>query len=132
HRWGKASERDLPFTAEAISSIAHVSGGIPRVVNAVCDNALLLGFAEESRWIQKSHIEEVAADLHLAGIGKISPAKSQPTAVASQAGPRHEPAPAMKAKALAEKQMELVIPRPVVNAYEPGPLPTLDRYVSPK
>jgi len=34
------------FTAAAIRAIFRYSGGIPRLVNAVCDKALLAGFVE--------------------------------------------------------------------------------------
>src|SRR5712692_8226675 len=117
HRWEKTSERELPFTADAILQISQVSGGIPRVVNAVCDNALLLGFAEETKWIQKDHIAEVAADLHLAPVGSLHPTNTQRSPVASQAGLNGAAAPRNGAKADAERQMQLRIPRPVETAY---------------
>jgi general secretion pathway protein A len=34
------------FTSWAIRSVFNYSGGIPRLVNAVCDKALLAGFVE--------------------------------------------------------------------------------------
>jgi len=132
HRWEKTSERDLPFTPDAILQISHFSSGIPRVVNAVCDNALLLGFAEETKWIQKDHIAEVAADLHLAPARSSHPTNTQRSAVASQAGLNGAAEPRNGVKADAERQMQLRIPRPVETAYEEGPLPTPDRYLSAK
>lgn len=65
HRWLRASARDLPFTPEAMDEVARLSAGIPRLVNTICDNALLLGFAESSPWIQRRHILEIAQDLRL-------------------------------------------------------------------
>ena len=47
-----AGARDLqPFTAAAIRQIARYSGGIPRVVNMVCDHSLLIGYANQARQI---------------------------------------------------------------------------------
>ena len=49
HRWTHAgSDIPLPFTAEAIALIGSSSKGIPRVVNAISDNALLLAYASDS------------------------------------------------------------------------------------
>jgi general secretion pathway protein A len=132
HRWKKTCEHDAPFTNAAIVHIAQLSNGIPRIVNTICDNALLLSFADSSRWVQKEHVTQAAGDLHLGGAGYFHPDRSQPAHVANQEDPDRWTAPRVKVKAETEKQMELQIPRPVVNAYRPGPLPTLDRYVSSK
>jgi len=46
HRWQCAGgSAALPFSVEAISLIAGGARGIPRLVNAICDNALLLAHA---------------------------------------------------------------------------------------
>src|SRR5215470_1731245 len=43
-----AGARDLGiFSERAILKIAEYSGGIPRLVNIVCDHALLIGYAEQ-------------------------------------------------------------------------------------
>lgn len=39
------------FSTAALKRVYRFSGGVPRLVNVVCDRALLLGFAEESRII---------------------------------------------------------------------------------
>src|ERR1051325_8804444 len=53
------------FEPEAVKTIHQLSGGIPRIINNICDNALLTGFSEESRLITTSIIREVADDLDL-------------------------------------------------------------------
>jgi general secretion pathway protein A len=53
------------FDAEALELIARVSQGIPRVVNNICDNALLYGFAMGRRTIQRPLIEAVLDTLDL-------------------------------------------------------------------
>lgn len=65
HRWNRCSAAPIPFDSAAIAAIHEISGGIPRLVNSVCENALLFGFALEQRTIGRSVIAEVAADLHL-------------------------------------------------------------------
>jgi len=45
-----AGARDLDlFTERAISRIAAYTGGIPRIVNVVCDHGLLIGYADQRR-----------------------------------------------------------------------------------
>jgi len=51
------------FLPEAIDKIYKYSKGIPRLINIVCDNALLLGYATDERVIGKSMIREVIMDL---------------------------------------------------------------------
>jgi general secretion pathway protein A len=66
-RWQKAGGKTAaPFSPEALDAIASCSNGIPRLVNAICDNALLLAFAEEARIVDVQHIREAAKDLDLA------------------------------------------------------------------
>ncbi len=64
-RWLEAGGIEPPFTAEAIAAIAQSSSGIPRVVNALCDNALMLAFAETSDCVTAGHVREVCVDLDL-------------------------------------------------------------------
>jgi len=65
HRWLRAGGMELPFSKEAIEDVAVVSKGIPRVINAVCDNALLAAFAEGSSQVLDKHVRAEAAILDL-------------------------------------------------------------------
>ena len=56
--------RDL-FTPEAVEKIALYSSGIPRLINNLCDNALLIAYAESKVQISAAMVEEAAADLLL-------------------------------------------------------------------
>lgn len=51
------------FQETAIREIYRRSRGIPRLINVICDNALVTGYVEEKRVIDKSVIRDVAADL---------------------------------------------------------------------
>ena len=53
--------------------IHRFSGGIPRLVNNICDNALLTGFSEASPRITASIIGEVVRILDLAPYGSTLP-----------------------------------------------------------
>jgi general secretion pathway protein A len=67
YRWSRAGGSEpLPFSAQAIILVAKASRGIPRLVNSICDNALLLAYAGEELLIAPGHIHHVLRDLDLA------------------------------------------------------------------
>jgi type II secretory pathway predicted ATPase ExeA len=51
------------FTPKAISVIIEYAKGIPRVINIVCDNALLNGFSESKKKIDEKIIRKVIKNL---------------------------------------------------------------------
>lgn len=65
HRWRIANGHDAPFTDESVAAVTNLSSGIPRLINTLCDNALLVAFAVGSQTVQPAHIAEAARDLHL-------------------------------------------------------------------
>ena len=65
-RWARAGARQrAPFSPQAVELTARVSQGIPRLINVVCDNALLAAFGEQSRVVEASHVSQSCADLDL-------------------------------------------------------------------
>ena len=60
-----AGAKESPFTDKAIKEIYMRSGGIPRLINILCDNALLNGFALDQKKVDERSVEEVAKDLKL-------------------------------------------------------------------
>ena len=57
------------FKRSALKEIYDVTGGVPRVVNIVCDSALLAGYASGKTLLGSDVIREVARDLQLSGEG---------------------------------------------------------------
>src|SRR6266581_614248 len=54
-----AGARDLGlFSDAAIIRIAEHSGGVPRVINTLCDHCLLIGYADQIRRIDRKIVEE--------------------------------------------------------------------------
>ena len=53
------------FAQDAIREIARFSRGIPRLVNIICDNALLIAYADSKKKVSAEIIDEVAKDLRL-------------------------------------------------------------------
>jgi general secretion pathway protein A len=63
HRWLRAGGTEAPFSPESVSAIADASRGIPRVINALCDNALTLAYAEGASLVEARHVKAASADL---------------------------------------------------------------------
>jgi general secretion pathway protein A len=53
------------FPRAAVREIAHSSRGIPRLINIICDNSLLITFAASQSVVSSSSVAEVVADLGL-------------------------------------------------------------------
>ena len=53
------------FNREAVRQISLYTGGIPRLINIVCDNALLLAYAGSKKQVSTEMVQEVARDLGL-------------------------------------------------------------------
>jgi len=70
NRLRKAGGSPAIFTAAATEAIYQCSGGIPRLVNILCDNALLTGYAVGKHEVDVTIVREVADDLNLTpGVG---------------------------------------------------------------
>lgn len=53
------------FTRESVSLIHECSGGIPRTISVICDNALVSGFALDRRPVDRSVVLEVCNEFRL-------------------------------------------------------------------
>jgi type II secretory pathway predicted ATPase ExeA len=53
------------FAAKAVEKIHRLSGGIPRLINLICDRALLAGFAERSNRISAEMVDQAAGSLEV-------------------------------------------------------------------
>jgi general secretion pathway protein A len=62
---GAESRATQVFSAEAIRRIYQHSKGLPRLINTICENALISGYARQMPSINAAMIEEVAADFRL-------------------------------------------------------------------
>lgn len=67
------------FTEKALELIHHCSQGIPRLINTICDNALLEGYLLRRELIEAPLVRDVAMDLGLlqASTSPASPARTQ-------------------------------------------------------
>ena len=108
------------FTREAVAAVYQASGGLPRTVNVICDNALIGGFAAQVKPINAAFVDDVCRDFD----------------IASSAAPRSaEPVSSLSEKDAAEtakvnERPELVA-APRVPAPTSGEAPPFDSSVTP-
>jgi len=88
------------FTSRAIELVYLHSGGVPRTINVICDNALLSGYAADVKPIGGDIIEEVCREFDLPARPNLAsaapqpqPQVAQPAAPISAAVPESVPAP---------------------------------------
>jgi general secretion pathway protein A len=65
HRLAKVSteQKNPIFTRAALRKIIKKAKGIPRIINILCDNALVTGFGYKKKRVNKRVVKEIVADL---------------------------------------------------------------------
>jgi general secretion pathway protein A len=58
------------FTKDAVLAIHTLSGGLPRIINVLCDNSLMNGFALQSKPIDSLIVRDVGRDFDFSGDGR--------------------------------------------------------------
>lgn len=65
HRLTVAGARRVLFDARAIQTIHNFSGGVPRLINTICDNCLFEAQMQKAGIVEPKIVESVAGDLGL-------------------------------------------------------------------
>ena len=65
HRLELAGAKEQLFTAESVYTIHKYSRGIPRLINKICDRALLTGYVKDKKQIDAAIISECAREISL-------------------------------------------------------------------
>src|SRR5579871_1785882 len=124
-RWAKAGGREAPpFTADATAGIIQWSQGIPRLINSICDTALLMAYGDESPLVGLNYVRAAATNLSIADAS--SPVELMPHAA---------PAPAEQHYgAMMMAPLEMPEQPPTLNrvANEIPTVPRLAGYNAPK
>jgi general secretion pathway protein A len=63
HRLTQSGAGRAIFDNEALETLFHLTGGVPRQINRLCDLAMLIGFAEQLPSISAEHLESVCNEL---------------------------------------------------------------------
>lgn len=64
HRLQVAGAKHAIFTDDACSAIYQYSGGTPRLINLLCDTALVYGYAEQRKTIDAALVHDVVREQH--------------------------------------------------------------------
>ncbi|MCZ7584956.1 MAG: polysaccharide biosynthesis tyrosine autokinase [Deltaproteobacteria bacterium] len=80
HRLTEAGRPDPEtlFSEDAVALIYRYSKGIPRLMNTLCDNALLLGYARKKAMIEPEIIKETFADMEIPQVDAAPPPEPAP------------------------------------------------------
>ena len=78
HRMSVAGSSGSVFDDDAMNIIFKVSRGIPRVINILCDTALVYAFAVESERVTAQIVQNVLADKKQYGVFQVDGAKDWP------------------------------------------------------
>ena len=86
HRLRLAGCPRMPFTPEALLAVHQRSGGTPRVINSICDNALFETFLAREQTVSDKLIHRIADNLGLVGSAMME--TPQKPALAANSGSR--------------------------------------------
>ena len=78
HRMSVAGGHGSVFTDDAKSIIFKASRGVPRIINILCDTALVYAFASESKSVTEKIMQLVLADKKQYGVFQVDGAKDWP------------------------------------------------------
>jgi general secretion pathway protein A len=93
HRMNVAGASQEVFTPAAIQAVSRVTQGYPRLINIVCDHALMSGYSRGQSQVDADIIRECAEELKIT-IGRMpSQAAGAPPAAAAKTAAAPKPAP---------------------------------------
>jgi len=78
------------FPPDAAALVYRASGGVPRIVNVICDAALVFGYAEERPRIDTQLLHEVLVELRSTGVLPSAPPQASVPPPMNAAPPRPE------------------------------------------
>jgi general secretion pathway protein A len=67
---GADSQASIIFPPQTVTAVHRHSGGIPRLINTVCENALIAAYAKQSRTVTSDVIDDIARDFRLGVVQK--------------------------------------------------------------
>jgi general secretion pathway protein A len=121
HRMRLAGAARNPFTEGAMECVHRRSGGTPRVINTLCDNALFETFLSHSMEITEELIENIATNLGLEyGAVQALPEKPSAPPPPAPTAPNDEPRDEMKITTPAAPAV--VMPAPAVTPVMSAPV----------
>ncbi len=81
HRLAVAGAAQNPFTRAALRNISRLSSGVPRLINILCDRALLGAYATQQRQVNARIVRRAARELMVTTAGRQKSARLSPLQV---------------------------------------------------
>jgi general secretion pathway protein A len=75
-RAGMATGAEGVFPADTVSAVYQFSHGIPRLINTLCENALMAAFAQQTKSVSPHMVREVSVEFRLDPESAKAPAKT--------------------------------------------------------
>ncbi|MBC2711408.1 MAG: AAA family ATPase [Desulfosarcina sp.] len=110
-RLGVAGSDDTIFTSRAIEEVYKFSNGYPRLINIICDQALLTGFVKEKKHVDEKIVAECASELKIDNGTSIADSDATPEARSE----KRDETPHVK-NLVAVLQQHLQLKKPLVMA----------------
>jgi putative secretion ATPase (PEP-CTERM system associated) len=138
HRLKRAAiAAPLEFPADVTSVVHARSGGVPRLINVICDAVLLCGYAEESHQIDLPLVRSAIEELESSSVLRRSTGSAMPvspvTSVRPAASAQPAPQPAAPATPpVAAPAQSIRPPAPAAPAVRPTPALDLPLRVAPE
>ncbi len=109
HRTRHAGRAEPVFSEAAMDLVFEGSGGIPRVINVICDTALVYGFADQQPMITEEQVNSVLEDKRETGLIPLSGQQAAPQEAAGEgaSAPLEEADAGEKVKQLSQFDKEL-------------------------
>jgi len=63
HRMAVAGQKEEVFTEAATREVHRLTGGVPRLINAICDRALLGAYAQDQRLVDLATVRRAASEV---------------------------------------------------------------------
>jgi len=103
-----ATAAPLEFPHDVTDTVHARSGGVPRIINVICDAALVFGYAEERRQVDLPLMREVLAELETTGVlpSDLSSVRRGVGTPANWSGREGQPDPARAEAAASRAAME--------------------------
>ncbi|MGH9252958.1 MAG: ExeA family protein [Vicinamibacterales bacterium] len=108
------------FTREAVLLIHEYSGGIPRTINVIADNALLGGLAAQQRPVGTQMVRHICRDFDIAAPQMTAARAARPAPSPRGARPLSASEQRMLDSALPESDRELATSEPIRSAGRPA------------
>ena len=75
------------FTSAALAEIHRATDGVPRLINILCDNALLVGYARGAQRIEREIVDEVLRDMTCWGLRTVRRGSGSGTMAGQETAP---------------------------------------------